>query len=48
MNDNLFALRKFILSSESSGIYCRVVKQMSTDVSEVRAASINILAAVRT
>jgi hypothetical protein len=29
-----------IWSSESSGIYCCVVKSMSTDVSEVRAASI--------
>jgi hypothetical protein len=29
-----------VWSSEYSGIYCRVVKPMSTDVSEVRAASI--------
>jgi hypothetical protein len=27
-------------SSESSGMYCRVLKSMSTDVSEVRAAFI--------
>jgi hypothetical protein len=30
-------------SSESSGIYCRVVNSMSTDVSEVRAASIRAM-----
>jgi hypothetical protein len=29
-----------LLSSESSGMYCRVLNSMSTDVSEVRAASI--------
>jgi hypothetical protein len=29
-----------VLSSESPGMYCRVVKQISTDVSEIRAASI--------
>jgi hypothetical protein len=28
------------LNLESSGMYCRVVKQMLTDVSEVRTASI--------
>jgi hypothetical protein len=30
----------FSLSSESSGMYCRVLNWISTDVSEVRAASI--------
>jgi hypothetical protein len=30
----------WVLSSESSGMYCRVFNWMSTDVSEVRAASI--------
>jgi hypothetical protein len=29
-----------VLSSESSGMYCRVLKSMSTDVSEVCATSI--------
>jgi hypothetical protein len=29
-----------VLSSESSGMYCRVLKSMSTNVSEVCAASI--------
>jgi hypothetical protein len=37
--DFRFSWRR-LWSSESSGIYCRVVKSMSTDVSEVRAASI--------
>jgi hypothetical protein len=32
--------RRQVWSSESSGIYCRVLNWMSTDVSEVRAASI--------
>jgi hypothetical protein len=32
--------RRQVWSSESSGMYCRVVIEMSTDVSEVRAASI--------
>jgi hypothetical protein len=37
---NLSFMNKYCWTSESFGIYCRVVKSMSTDISEVRAASI--------
>jgi hypothetical protein len=32
-------IKKKVRSSESSGMYCRVINWISTDVSEVRAAS---------
>jgi hypothetical protein len=35
--------RRRVWSSESSGMYCRVLNWMSTDVSEVRAASIAMM-----
>jgi hypothetical protein len=40
--------KHYYWSSESSGIYCRVLNLMSTDVSEVRATSIIRAIAVRT